>query len=305
MSSVIKLFLRIKKLYEAMWELRKCIHVVVKQDNLFDSGGVIYQTMNKYLDDPSKVLEPEDEKVVVKGCQVLQKVSRKLASFKLQHKIFKTFRYREYDHADTLLWHAGYLSYFLQAKQSSCLNYHNPSLDQNGMLLFEEIDLASSQVASQVPDRMTPLSPIEPQKPRNVFKVKVRQTPEEVDGENYEEVRRNANNESPDKLLSPSVDFLNGGNSQQIEQRQPGGADRINYEDRLDDSQIGTATALGVASRNLNNGSKAITTSDDGTHMNFGSGLQTKPTTAPFGQGRPTAIAVEENTSDITNMTKI
>lgn len=111
---------------------------------MFNQSGVIYQTMNKYLEDPEKVLEPEDEKIVIKGSQVLQKVSRKLASFKLQHKIFKTFRYRNYDHADTLLWHAGYLSKFLQAKQSSCMSFYNPSLDLNGMMNYEYIDETSS-----------------------------------------------------------------------------------------------------------------------------------------------------------------
>ena len=73
-----------------MWELIKCVHEVVKYEDLFNQSGVIYQyqTMNKYLQDPEKVLVPEDEKIVIKGSQVLQKVRQKLASFKLQHNIF-------------------------------------------------------------------------------------------------------------------------------------------------------------------------------------------------------------------------
>jgi len=79
-------------------------------------------------------LSGQDEQAIVRGLQVLQKVSRRIAQFTDDHKLFQSFSkqfvYDGKDHQETLLGHARVLTDFLKEKKSqSYRTYAFPSLD--------------------------------------------------------------------------------------------------------------------------------------------------------------------------------
>lgn len=79
--------------------------------------------------------------MVTRGCKTLQQLSRKISQFKIEHKVFKQFRFRDHEHHQTLLWHAKYLSRFLVAMSSPVYyDYGPPYVDENGVIHFQELD---------------------------------------------------------------------------------------------------------------------------------------------------------------------
>ena len=72
---------------------------MVKQEELFNTyDGPIYRVMNKYTEDSSLQLTVEDTKMVTRGCKTLQQLSRKISQFRIEHKVFKQFRFRDHEH---------------------------------------------------------------------------------------------------------------------------------------------------------------------------------------------------------------
>ena len=79
MHTVIKLLIRSKKLYQAMYEVRKILQLVIKQVEMFDEGsGILYTCVTKYEKEPNLSLTDQDESAFLRGIQVLQKVSRRI-----------------------------------------------------------------------------------------------------------------------------------------------------------------------------------------------------------------------------------
>jgi len=97
-TTVIKLLLRCRKLYDALYDLKKVLQLVVKQEDMFDADlGLIYKSIAKY--DGQKKLQGNDEAAVVRGLNVLVKVSRKISQFLNDHRAaFKAFTYNQKDH---------------------------------------------------------------------------------------------------------------------------------------------------------------------------------------------------------------
>jgi len=82
MNTVIKLLIRIKKLYEAMYEVRKILQLIMKQEEMFNEEvGILYTCVHKYEKDLTLTLSDQDESVFLRGIQVLQKVSRRIVQF--------------------------------------------------------------------------------------------------------------------------------------------------------------------------------------------------------------------------------
>ena len=60
-NTVIMLLLRCKKLYQAMYEVKKVIETVFKQEELFAPSGQLYTAVANYESFPAKMLTEKDE----------------------------------------------------------------------------------------------------------------------------------------------------------------------------------------------------------------------------------------------------
>jgi len=67
LTTVIKLLLRCKKLYQAFFEIKKLIQLVIKQEDVFSPTGLIYSCMNKYAFVKNIELTDQDEAVLMRG----------------------------------------------------------------------------------------------------------------------------------------------------------------------------------------------------------------------------------------------
>lgn len=105
-DTVIMLLLRCKKLYQAMYEIKKVIETILKQEEAFAPAGPLDTVVSTFESFPARKLSEKDEQMLVKGLQILRQASRKVASFLNDHRIFKKFIWNGADHHQTLLAHA-------------------------------------------------------------------------------------------------------------------------------------------------------------------------------------------------------
>ena len=136
-NTVIMLLLRSKKLYQAMYEVRKILVLVLKHDEMFNrEDGPIYACIQKYEKQPGLPITDQDESVMLRSIQFLQRISRRIAQFQQDHRIFKQFKFRGREHQERLLGHAKRLTRVLRAREAKSLADRLPLLDQNGCLQF-------------------------------------------------------------------------------------------------------------------------------------------------------------------------
>ena len=71
-NNVLKLLIRSKKMYEAMYEIRRILVLIMKLEAMFDlEDSAMYGCVVKYEDDAELELDKADESVIVKGIQCL------------------------------------------------------------------------------------------------------------------------------------------------------------------------------------------------------------------------------------------
>ena len=67
-GNVLKLLIRSKKMYEAMYEIRRILVLIMKLEAMFDlEDSAMYACVSKYENDAELELEKADESVIVKG----------------------------------------------------------------------------------------------------------------------------------------------------------------------------------------------------------------------------------------------
>ena len=87
-----------------MHEIMKILQLIIQQDEIFNHPtGPLYACKEKYINNPSWILESQDEQVIFKGFEILQTVSRRICHFFNDHKIFKHFIFNKREHQLTTL----------------------------------------------------------------------------------------------------------------------------------------------------------------------------------------------------------
>lgn len=148
----IKLMLRIRKLYQALYEVKKILQLVIKQEDLFSEGGLIFSCLEKYKQSPEQQMTVQDESIIMRGFQVLRQVSRRISHFLNDNRIYKHFIFNKADHQLTLLNHARNLASFLRESQpESSKKYQSDATD------IEEYIL-QAMAGNAISDRLSALS---------------------------------------------------------------------------------------------------------------------------------------------------
>lgn len=115
-ESAIKLMLRIRKLYQALSELKKIIQLIIKQEDIFQRDGLIYTCVKKYQTNMDQEMTVQDESIIMRGFQVLKQLSRRISHFLNDNRVYKSFVFDGQDYQIVLLDHAKNLTLFLQKK---------------------------------------------------------------------------------------------------------------------------------------------------------------------------------------------
>ncbi len=104
---------------------------------MFSPSAGLYQTLAAYAE-AGKAMQQADEAAVVRGLNVLVKVSRKISQFLNDHRAaFKNFTFNQKEHSGTILRHAEALSKFLRDNKSGREEmFRFPALDELGCLVF-------------------------------------------------------------------------------------------------------------------------------------------------------------------------
>ena len=87
---IIKLLLRVRKMYGAVQEVIKLLSQIQKQREVFEPNGSLVALINS---DCLFGMSPEEEQHLISGLTVLQTLSRKIALFMQEHKLFKSFHF--------------------------------------------------------------------------------------------------------------------------------------------------------------------------------------------------------------------
>ena len=64
-----------------MYEVRKILVLILKQDDMMKKSGPIYLVIKKYENDTSLPLSDSDESLLLRSIQFLQRISRRIAQF--------------------------------------------------------------------------------------------------------------------------------------------------------------------------------------------------------------------------------
>jgi hypothetical protein len=136
-STVIKLLLRSKKLYQAMGEVKKILQNILTQDEAyFAKDGPVETVLSRYERQPGLVLKEEDDRAVQKCQQGILRLSRRISVFQRDHRIFKHFKFKGKYHQKTLFKRAKKLCRFLVTMESAEEAFKYPTLDIDGQLQF-------------------------------------------------------------------------------------------------------------------------------------------------------------------------
>ena len=118
-----------------MYEVRKILVLIIKQDDMMkNKTGPIYLVIKKYETQSDLPLSEKDEQLLFRSIQFLQRISRRIAQFQQDHKIFKQFTYRGKEEQERLLDDAKRLTRVLRAREVKSIADRLPMLDENGCL---------------------------------------------------------------------------------------------------------------------------------------------------------------------------
>ena len=151
-NNVIKLLTRVELLYQTLNEIVQILELIVQQREMFTShDSLLHIMMMDYLQNdvkPSslqrKSSDSQPERVLVKGQQVLQRLSRRISHFLTDHKLYKNFIFMGMNYQKILFKYskllAKLLRLYLQSKRSSqYAQFQNPSFDyESGVIEFNE-----------------------------------------------------------------------------------------------------------------------------------------------------------------------
>lgn len=71
-ETCIKLMLRVRKLYQSLFEVKKILQLVIKQEDIFKDNGLIQSCIIKYRESENEAMTVQDESVIMRGFQVLR-----------------------------------------------------------------------------------------------------------------------------------------------------------------------------------------------------------------------------------------
>lgn len=126
-NNVIKLLTRVKTLYQTLNEIVQILELIVQQREMFTSpDSLLHQMMIDYLENDTrpnnlqrKSSDNTPERVLVKGQQVLQRLSRRISHFLSDHKLYKNFIFLGMNYQKILYKYAKLLAKLLRLHLSS------------------------------------------------------------------------------------------------------------------------------------------------------------------------------------------
>lgn len=149
-NNVIKLLLRVRGLYQTLQEIIQILELIVQQREMFTSPeSLLHQMVVDYLkydkkptDLQKKSGDSTPEKVIVKGQQVLLRLSRRISHFLSDHRPYKTFIFLGTNYQQMLFKCSKILArllrmYLSHKKATASGIYQNPSQNpEAGFLEF-------------------------------------------------------------------------------------------------------------------------------------------------------------------------